>query len=677
MFFGAQTWNGVQWFDSAQAADIVNFVDNGGFLYITARAGYDNLLSQFGVTATGNDGGSSGFNWPLIELSATSFTAHPYTNGLTSIVGDVGASFTTDANWTVLAEDNNGTDLLVTRNYGQGEIVLWYGQRSHREPNPSGNVYETDVTEGSNTQFFHNLFGCPLPLGPPWYYTNTGNNHTILIPQTATITVDGIPAVAGDYIGVFYDSLGTEACAGYIEYDPTTNLALSAWGDDSQTNAKDGFDANELFTYKIWNSQTNEFVDFLSVTYNTGFPNLDEFATNGMSGISSMEALSWMTQYINLPEGWSIFSTYIDAFEPNLDSVFADIVANVIIVKDGFGLIYWPQWTINTIGSLTIGEGYQIKMLSTDTLGVTGLPVVPELTPIQIPQGWSIIGYLRQSPASIETMLNPIVSEIIIVKNGMGQVYWPSWGVNSIGNMNPGEGYHIKLSTGQTLTYPANGNFSKSEVHIEQAQYFNSPQNTGSNMTLGIPLSSWESLPDIGDEVGVFSQAGELFGSSVFAGGNMAITLWGDDEYSSETDGLIADEQFTVRIWNSENQSESEVLIEHWIEGDATYETTKIAVAGKVSSIEYQVSRFELFQNSPNPFKHETEFAFYLSEDCEVTFEIFNLLGECVETLHATSLLPIGKHTISYHSGSLPAGSYYYRLQSPKGAMTKKMTIVK
>ena len=32
-----------------------------------------------------------------------------------------------------------------------------------------------------------------------------------------------------------------------------------------------------------------------------------------------------------------------------------------------------------------------------------------------------------------------------ILKNSVGDVYWPEFGLNSIGNMSPGEGYQIKL----------------------------------------------------------------------------------------------------------------------------------------------------------------------------------------------------------------------------------------
>ena len=141
-----------------QANSIVSFVQNGGDLYISSRTSFNDILNQLGATASGNDGGSDGFDWPLIQQSATQFSQNPITNNLTSIDGDVGASFTVDENWQVIGKNSDGTTLLATRTFGKGKVVLWYAQRSYRDPGATGNVYETDITQGSNHQFYENLF---------------------------------------------------------------------------------------------------------------------------------------------------------------------------------------------------------------------------------------------------------------------------------------------------------------------------------------------------------------------------------------------------------------------------------------------------------------------------------------------------------------------------------------
>lgn len=162
------------------------------------------------------------------------------------------------------------------------------------------------------------------------------------------------------------------------------------------------------------------------------------------------------TQNISLAQGWGMFSTYIAPVDSLFPTVFAQIVDSLAIVKDGDGSVYWPQFGVNAIGSMIIGKGYQIKMIDAQTLAVSGTAVAPESTPISINQGWGIIGYLRQTATSAVTMMSPIVANIDIMKNGAGQVYWPQFGVNAIGDMMPGQGYQIKLSSAQVLTYPAN-----------------------------------------------------------------------------------------------------------------------------------------------------------------------------------------------------------------------------
>ncbi|MCJ7633969.1 hypothetical protein MUP77_16480, partial [Candidatus Bathyarchaeota archaeon] len=107
----------------------------------------------------GGDGGSSGFDWPLTMKSATFFIQHPVTQGITRLHGDCGANFSVDQNWRVIGrEQRDGTPLLSVRELGNGRIVLWYAQRSFRNPGGSGNVYESDIGREQNRQFFRNAF---------------------------------------------------------------------------------------------------------------------------------------------------------------------------------------------------------------------------------------------------------------------------------------------------------------------------------------------------------------------------------------------------------------------------------------------------------------------------------------------------------------------------------------
>ena len=413
-----------------------------------------------------------------------------------------------------------------------------------------------------------------------WQYTNTSTWHTILIPNSFPITVNGQAIQTGDLIGVFYDYQGTELCGGYVEWN-NANIDITAFGNDTLLSHKNGFAPNEIFKWKIIRQADNQTYDAQAcyMPIAGAITNQSEFVVNGISGLSSLESTSY--QSIDLPSGWSIFSTYIDPFEPSLDSVFSSI-SNIIIIKDEVGQVYWPVWGLNLIGDLVIGEGYQIKLNGMQTITFYGNPVQLDVTPVNLPTGWSLFGYLRNTPAPIDVMLSSIVSDVIIVKNGIGQTYWIQWGINSIENMQPGQGYQIKMANQQQLYYPSNCNSFPSKSSEDQKRLLDllKPKVTDNNMTLGLETQDLE----IGSSIRVYSSSGKMVGSGIVGGDFTAITLWGDDQTSPEIDGLHNGEGFEIRVWNKESQTESELVVGSWMEGDATYEGNKIAIAAQVES---------------------------------------------------------------------------------------------
>ncbi len=339
--------------------------------------------------------------------------------------------------------------------FASGEVLKWkiWDASEDIEYNATATYDSTNFPNTGNWQA-NGMSGISSLLtqssSPNWFYTNTGSNHSILIQSTTPIDIDGNSIEIGDFIGVFYDSLGTLACAGYLEWDGNNN-AITAWG--AQSGSVDGFASGESFKWKIWDA-SEDTVYSLAATYLQGFPNEGFYEANGMSGLASLTTVMTQTQTIVIGQGWSIFSTYIEPAEPAIDSVLSSIMNSVIIVKSGSGLVFWPPF-VNMIGDIEIGQGYQISLQQTQTLQIEGNAVVPENTPINVPTGWSIIGYLRQSQGDLVQMINTLGNSVIIVKNGAGLVYWPPF-VNMIGDMVPGEGYQINLSTSGVLTYPAN-----------------------------------------------------------------------------------------------------------------------------------------------------------------------------------------------------------------------------
>ena len=157
------------------------------------------------------------------------------------------------------------------------------------------------------------------------------------------------------------------------------------------------------------------------------------------------------TQEIQLEVGWSLFSTYITTEDNNIENIFSDIIEDVIIIKDENGNVYWPEFDLNSIIEFEIGKAYQIKMENSNNLIITG-SIVDCTSPIELIQGWNFIGYLNTSPTDIEQQFLDI-NNIIIIKDDSGNVYWPFYSINSIQELNPGEGYQIKLNDDITFNY--------------------------------------------------------------------------------------------------------------------------------------------------------------------------------------------------------------------------------
>jgi hypothetical protein len=184
-------------------------------------------------------------------------------------------------------------------------------------------------------------------------------------------------------------------------------------------------------------------------------------------------------------KGWSMFA--FTGLEPINTVEYFNLITNnveedVEVVKDSSGNVYWPQYSLNGIGDLKPGQGYQIRLkkspslfnLTPNVLNFLNSPPnnfqeylnllnAPSTTLVE---GWNLIGFNRFGTGlSIPEILYqsffpdyplPSLSQIhidldriiTIAKNNNGDVYYPYYGFNGLGNLTPGQGYQIKTHNG-------------------------------------------------------------------------------------------------------------------------------------------------------------------------------------------------------------------------------------
>jgi hypothetical protein len=98
------------------------------------------------------------------------------------------------------------------------------------------------------------------------------------------------------------------------------------------------------------------------------------------------------------------------------------------------------------------------------------------------------------------------------------------------------------------------------EPVFSQTSHYHHKANTGNSAAILIPASIKPMICGNficeGDEIGVFSPAGLCVGSGVWTGSSITITIWGDDDKTTEVDGIRQGEQMQFRVWRRSTKTE-------------------------------------------------------------------------------------------------------------------------
>ncbi|WP_146066787.1 beta strand repeat-containing protein, partial [Candidatus Venteria ishoeyi] len=254
--------------------DATSGVGNNGSiqLLVSGGAGSYNYLWSNGATHYNNDSLVAGTYTVTISDGLSCQETGSFVVG--SLVGPLNATASI-SNISCYGDCTGAIDLTVTGGNTPYSFVWSNGEGSEDISNLCAGTYNVNIIEPG-----FGLSGTPWP----WSYTNTGSNHTILIP-VGSISINGTAPSVGSIIGAFFMDNGVQVCGGYAEYTGTT-FGITAWGDDAGTPNKDGFANGEAFNWQIY---TNGVVTpSLFALYNSSMPSFDTYLTNGMSGVLTM-----------------------------------------------------------------------------------------------------------------------------------------------------------------------------------------------------------------------------------------------------------------------------------------------------------------------------------------------------------------------------------------------------
>jgi len=242
--------------------------------------------------------------------------------------------------------------------------------------------------------------------------------------------------------------------------------------------------------------------------------------------------------------------------------------------------------------------------------------------------------------------------------------------------MLPGEGYQLKMDNADVFSYVSNDMARFGYANPVRTIHFEKADNTGANMIIGLPLYAWSQIPNIGDEVAAYDEAGNLVGSAVFEGTHIAMTIWGDDSTTDSKEGVAEGETITFKLWHSDMDVEESFEV-RWDEGSDMYVTDGISVAGNIALTGSDaMNAYELYQNVPNPFTGKTSIKFFVPNDVEVNISIYNMLGEFVAEV-TNDIYQVGEHSVVFEGNELGQGTYFVKMTTENFTTTKSMNVVK
>lgn len=155
---------------------------------------------------------------------------------------------------------------------------------------------------------------------------------------------------------------------------------------------------------------------------------------------------------ITIPAGWSGLSSYIMPGNSDIEALLGDILSELVIIQT-MSWFYYPATGTNTIGTWQSQSAYQIKIANDVVLTISGY--VEENKTMQLNEGWNLIPVISSQQVAAADLFASVANHLIIVKDAAGlNIFWPAYSINTIGSLQPGKAYFVKMAAPGTITFP-------------------------------------------------------------------------------------------------------------------------------------------------------------------------------------------------------------------------------
>ena len=290
--------------------------------------------------------------------------------------------------------------------------------------------------------------------------------------------------------------------------------------------------------------------------------------------------------------------------------------------------------------------------------------------------------------------------QILVIKNDASDYYVPSFGVTTLDEMCPGEGYAIFLNgaNGIDFMYPM-GTLASAHNSDVMDDYKSSTRRddvavTGeSHLVLVTGLTAQDGVEIAeGDILRAYAN-GELVGSINIVndhinGAPIDLVAHGSLDFSEfggpVLDGYIKGDEINLSYYSRSTDTEYDV--EYDLDVNVYGEGSEMSVGGitVLNELENPTS-FKLSQNYPNPFNPTTMIEYNVEHSGLVSLKVYDIMGRLVRTLIDGEFKSAGNadgyrsqwNGLDDKGQQVSAGLYIYRLESGSMAISNKMILLK
>lgn len=502
------------------------------------------------------------------------------------------------------------------------------------------------------------------------------NRDTLSVAQSSAAT-DGIDAACNESEepplppgGIFGVTMGLPDGATYSERDVRGTGETKTW--TIKLAGRHPF-------YLYWNPEDlPDGVFRLTDTINGGYYNFDmTTATKAVIGNRAITELKIQrypeSECVEVPvtKGWNIVSLPVIPNDNRVASVFGSRRVRAYGYNNGY----------SASKLLDPGKGYWLSSSKTRSYTICGQPAG---TSVALVEGWNLIGPHRDAMSIGDMTTSP--SDLI-----ESDFYtYASNAYSTTDSLRVGKAYWVESSGAGALTvtdagkrsFFASAPFQEAPVDSSWATLrFETAEGFAQSLYLSPRSLTLEEKFDFELPPSSPGQNFEarfttnLQVASTFTRQAILVNLEGVS--SSTVVSLENLPGYALMLESTHPQSPVQLILEESTPvtipaGHGTFTIQQVPRSVANEKAQPALAELNVLGNYPNPFSARTEIQFEVNEARHTRVTLFNVLGKEVEVLLDKVILP-GKHQLQIEGSTLPAGLYFYRIDSGRSSIVRSM----